>query len=88
MVITDVPASPPGLDACAACVSGKTVHLPHKVGRSRASGYLERVHIDIGPDAVNSVRGGHYRYVFNDHTSRRLQMLSRRQWIRSQGRKL
>lgn len=60
MVITDIPALPPSLDACAACVAGKTVHLPHKVGRSRALGYLECVHIDIGPDAVNSVRGQHY----------------------------
>ena len=89
MVITDIPVSPPSLDACATCVVGKTVHLPHKVGQSRASGYLELVHIDInlGPNAVNSVRGQHYQYIVNDHTSQRLQMFSRQQWIRSQGRK-
>jgi len=32
MVITDIPPSPPGLDACATCVVGKSMHLPHKVG--------------------------------------------------------
>ena len=34
MVITDAPALVP-LDACTVCVAGKTVHLPHKEGRSR-----------------------------------------------------
>ena len=47
MVITHVPAKIPGLDACVACVVGKSVHLPHKEGGGRASEYLERVHIDM-----------------------------------------
>ena len=34
MVIMDAPASVL-LDACAVCVAGKTMHLPHKEGRSR-----------------------------------------------------
>ena len=32
----------PGLDAHAACVAEKSVHLPHKEGRGRAGEYLER----------------------------------------------
>ena len=44
MVITDLPVKVPGLGACAACVAGKSVHLPRKEGRKRASEYLERAH--------------------------------------------
>ena len=64
IVITDLPAKAPGLDACAACVAAKSVHLPHKEGRGRASKYLGRVHIDIvGPMPVKSARGREYVYV-------------------------
>ena len=41
IVISDIPAKIPGLDACAACVAAKLVHLPHKEGRKQASKYLE-----------------------------------------------
>jgi len=41
IVISDIPAKIPGLDACAACVAAKSVHLPHKEGRKRGSRYLE-----------------------------------------------
>jgi hypothetical protein len=37
MVITDLPARIPGLDACVACVAAQSVHLPHKEGRERAT---------------------------------------------------
>ena len=48
--ISDLPKKIPGLDACAACVAAKSVHLPRREGRGRVSEYLERVHIDIsGP---------------------------------------
>ena len=70
VVVTDLPAKVPSLDACAACVAGKSVHLPHKEGRGRASGYLERVHIDItGPMPVMSAGRKEYVYVVvDDHT--------------------
>ena len=46
MVITDLPVKIPGLDACAACVAGKSV-------RGRAGGYPELIYIDIpGPMPV------------------------------------
>ena len=62
VVITVVPASVPGLDACAACVARKAVHLPHE-GRGRASEYLERVRVDIaGPIPVASIGGRDYLY--------------------------
>ena len=71
MVITDMPAKVPGLDACAACVAGKSVHLPHKEGRERATEYLERVHIDIaGPMPVVSAGGREYIYVIVDDYTR------------------
>ena len=41
IVISDIPARIPGLDACAACVAAKSVHLPHKEGRKQVSKYLE-----------------------------------------------
>jgi len=45
----------------------KSVHLPHKEGRGRASEYLGRVHIDIvGPMPVKSVGGREYVYVIVD----------------------
>jgi len=70
MQITDLPMKIPGLDACAACVAARSVHLPHKEGRSRASEYLERVHIDItGPMPVKSAGGREYLYlVVDDYT--------------------
>jgi len=70
MEITDLPTKVPGLDACAACVAAKSVHLPHKEGRSRAGEFLERVHIDIaGPMPVKSAGGKSYLYiVVDDHT--------------------
>jgi len=56
--ITDLPARIPGLDACSACVVVKMVHLPHKEGRSCATEYLERVHVNrAGPMHVPSARG-------------------------------
>ena len=71
IVITDMPAKVPGLDACAACVAGKSVHLPHKEGRERATEYLERVHIDIaGPMPVVSAGGREYVYVIVDDYTR------------------
>ena len=67
IVISDIPARIPGLDACAACVAAKLVHLPHKEGRKRVSKYLERVHIDIaGPMPVKSAGGREYVYVIVD----------------------
>ena len=67
IVITDIPAKIPGLDACAACVVGKSVHLLHKQGRQQASRYLERVHINIaGPMPVKSAGGKEYLYVVVD----------------------
>ena len=70
IVITDLPRKTPGLDACAACVAAKSVHLPHREGRNRAEGYLDRVHIDIaGPMPVRSAGGKEYAYiVVDDHT--------------------
>ena len=35
-VVTDLPTKIPALDACAACVAAKSVHVPHKEGRNRA----------------------------------------------------
>jgi hypothetical protein len=32
IVIMDLPENVPGLDGCAACVTAKSVHLPHKEG--------------------------------------------------------
>ena len=67
MEIKDVPLTVPSLDSCAACVAGKSVHLPHKVGRTRATEFLERVHIDIaGPMPTPSVGGRRYLYVVVD----------------------
>ena len=69
-VITDVPAKVPGLNVCAACVARKSVHLPHKEGRGRASEYLERVHIHIAsPMPIASAGSREYVYVVMDgHT--------------------
>ena len=65
--ITDLPARIPGLDACSACVVAKMVHLPLKEGRSRATKYLERLHVNIaGPMHVPSARGSLYLYVAVD----------------------
>ena len=67
MVIMDVPAVVPSLDACAACVAAKAVHLPHKEGHGCVSEYLERVHIDIvSPMPTKSVGGREYAYVVVD----------------------
>ena len=41
IVISNIPVKIPGLDACAACIAAKSVHLPHKEGRKWASKYLE-----------------------------------------------
>jgi hypothetical protein len=61
MVITDMPAKIPGLDACAVCVARKSVHLPYKEGHERATEYLERVHIEIaGPMPVVSAGSREY----------------------------
>jgi hypothetical protein len=58
MVITDLPSKIPGLDACAACVAAKLVHLPHRKGCERATDYLDLIHIDVtGPMPVKSARG-------------------------------
>ena len=71
IVITDLPAKAPGLDACVACVAAKLVHVPHKEGRGRASEYLGRVHIDIiGPMPVKSAGGREYVYVVVDGYTR------------------
>jgi len=70
MVITDVPEKIPGLDVCAACVAGKSLHLLHKEGRMRVMEFLERVHIDIaGLMPVASVGGHRYIYVVIDDYS-------------------
>jgi hypothetical protein len=37
MVITNLPVEIPGLDACAACVVAKSVHLLHKEGHKQAN---------------------------------------------------
>ena len=39
--ISDIPVKIPGLDACAACIAAKSVHLPHKEGKKQANKYLE-----------------------------------------------
>ena len=71
MEIRGVPSKVPGLDSCAACVAGKSVHLPHKDGRTKATEFLERVHIDIaGPMPTPSVGGRRYLYVVVDDYSR------------------
>ena len=71
MEISDLPEKTPGLDACAACVVAKAVHLLHKEGRMRATEYLERVHIDIaGPMPVRSAGGKEYLYVVVDDYTR------------------
>ena len=71
MVITDVPAMIPGLDACVACVAGKSVHLPHKEGCEQTEEYLGWVHVDIaGPMLVQSAGGKLYEYVAVDNYSR------------------
>ena len=71
IIITDLQAGVPGLDACAACVAAKSVHFPHKDGRARAVEYLERVHVDIvGPMPVQSAGGKEYVYVVVDDFSR------------------
>ena len=41
IVISDIPVKIPGLDACAACIAAKLVHLPHKEGRKQVIKYLE-----------------------------------------------
>ena len=67
IVISDIPVRIPGLDACAACVAAKSVHLPHKEGRKQASKYLEQVHINIaGPMPIKSAGGREYVYVIVD----------------------
>ena len=79
IVISDIPAKIPGLDACAACVAAKSVHLPHKEGRKRGSRYLERVHINIaGPMPVRSAGGREYVYVIVDDYTRDVYMKSLR----------
>jgi transposase InsO family protein len=71
MVITDVPAKIPNLDACAACVAAKSVHLPHQEGRERAKEHLGRVHIDVaGPMEVQSDGGKSYEYIVVDDYTR------------------
>jgi hypothetical protein len=71
MIITDLPMKTPGLDACAACVAAKSVHLPHRDGRNRAETYLDRVHIDIaGPMQVKSASGKEYAYILIDDQTR------------------
>ena len=71
IVIMDIPAKTLGLDACAACIAGKSVHPPHKKGRQRANKYLEQVHIDIaGPMPIKSAGGKEYLYVIVDDYTR------------------
>ena len=63
MVINDLPVNLPGLGASAACVVGRSVHLPH-VERRLAGKYLERVHTNIaGTVPVVLARGRGYVYV-------------------------
>ena len=70
IVITDLPAKLPGLDGCAACVAAKLVHLLHKEGHGQASGYLDRVHVDlVSPIPAKSVGGQEYEYVTMDDYS-------------------
>ncbi len=58
MVIANLPVNVRGLDACAACVAEKSVHLPHKEGRARVGEFLEWFHIDIaGPMPVARLEG-------------------------------
>jgi len=71
MVITDLPAKIPRLDACVACVAAKSAHLPHKEGRERADKKLQHVHIDMaGPISVKSAGGNECDYVVLDDSSR------------------
>jgi hypothetical protein len=68
MVITDIPVKIPNLDACAACVVVKLVHLPHKEGHEQAKEHLGQVHIDMaGPMEVQSARGKSYEYIVMDN---------------------
>jgi hypothetical protein len=67
MVITDIPVKIPNLDACAACIAAKSVHLPHKEGHERAKEPLGQVHINVaGPMEVQSARGKLYEYIVMD----------------------
>jgi len=70
MVITDLPKKIPSLDTCAACVAAKSVHFPHKEGRTHAEAYLDRVHIDIPrPMPKKSAGGKEYEYIIVDDYS-------------------
>ena len=69
--ITDLPAGISDLDTCAACVAAKMVSLPHKVCRTRATEYLERVHVDIvGLMPILSAGGWEYLYILVDDCTR------------------
>ena len=71
MEISDLPEKTPGLNACTVCVVAKAVHLPHKEGRTRATEYLEQVHINIaGPMPVRSAGRKEYLYVIVDDFTR------------------
>ena len=79
IVINDIPAKIPGLDACVACVAANSVHLPHKEGRKRSSKYLERVGLDIaGPTPVRPAGVREYVYVIVDDYTRAVYMKSLR----------
>ena len=60
--ITYLPPNIPGLDACAAHVAAKSVHLPHQEGRKGAEAYLAEAYLDwvpidiAGPGKHDSVR--------------------------------
>jgi hypothetical protein len=57
----------PGLDTCAACIAGKSKHLPFKVGRERAVRPYERVHVDfLGPMPEESAGGSKYIWLAVD----------------------
>ena len=68
IVISDLPVNIPGLNTCAACVAAKSVHLLHKEGRSRATEYLEHIHINIAsPMPLLSAGGKEYLYILVDN---------------------
>ena len=68
----DLSVKIPGLDACAACVAGKSVHLPHK-GRGQAGEYFKWVSINIArPMPVASAKAREHVYAVVDDYTRRV----------------
>jgi hypothetical protein len=60
----------PGLDTCAACITGKSKHLPFKVGWERAVRPYEWVHVDfLGPMPEESAGRSKYIWLAVDNAT-------------------